>query len=424
MMRSFSTPPRPTAVLACLTLCLAAAPLAAQLGPGDAVFGGSPPTVIHRDGTFTTLAALPGRAEITAMVAAPDNQGFVVSLSAFPAKPVLAVYDAAGVVTTLYRSWILPTPWELMVDSRGNLVVVGTTMYGQTGFGELHPNGSFELVYEALVTDSNNAQPLRAMLDPWTDEVVVVTPHGEILRIERKDPIHINTIATSAIVAFPGAVRPHPHADKLLVEGVGGDFLVLDRFTGATTTLHAAPSKVKAVTGWDVDPFKNALVVHRLEDPDQHVLLSIDLDTGVTTVIRQAATGPEPRPMALHGTRILAHHAGTPTPGSAYEMRVSFPGHAGADYVMAASLSPAPGFDLLGRHIPLEVQPALTYSLITPAIFQNFIGKLDATASAVTRVQVQQTWAGLRIYFAAVCLKGGVIQGVSLPFGVTVNLAP
>jgi hypothetical protein len=91
---------------------------------------------------------------------------------------------------------------------------------------------------------------------------------------------------------------------------------------------------------------------------------------------------------------------------------------------MAASLSPAPGFDLLGRHIPLEAQPALTYSLITPAIFQNFIGKLDATASAVTRVQVQQIWAGLRIYFAVVCLKNGVIQGVSLPFGVTVDPAP
>jgi len=392
----------------------------AQLRPGTAVFGGTPPTAIDRAGVFTTLAALPKLAEITALTQAPDNDGLLAAITAFPAKPVLAVLNEKGLVLTLYRSWTLPTPWELLVDSRGRVIVVGTTVFGQTGFAELQPGGSFELKYEAY-QESSNAQPLRAALDPFTDEVLVVTPVGEILRIGREDPIFVTTITRSAAFAYPGGIRAHPHADKLIVEGRKGDFYVVDRFSGAKTRIHAAPAGVESTCGWDVDPYLNALVVFREESGGNGVLLRVDLATGVSTVVRNASTGPEPRPMALAGTRILTFRQGRPAAGSTYELRVSFPDNPGGDYVVAASTRPTPGFALLGRHIPLLVDPLLMWSITDPKTFEGFVGRLDSGGLAFAKLHVPQATAGLRIYFAAISLKGSAIHGVSLPFGVTIE---
>jgi len=392
----------------------------AQLRPGVAVSGGTPMTAIGRDGVFTTLAALPAPSEITAITQAPDNDGLLVAVTAFPAKPVLAVFKEHGLVRTLYRSWTLPTPWELLVDSRGVVVVVGTTIYGQTGFAELRPGGEFELVYEAY-TETANAQPLRAALDPWTDQVLAVTPVGEILKIGRKDPIFITTLTRSAAFAYPGGIRPHPVADKLIVEGVRGDFYEVDRFSGARTRIHAAPAGVKWVYGWDVDPYLNALVVSREEDGGNKALIYIDLRTGFSAVARAAATGPEPRPMALAGTRILSYRQGTPAPGSTYELRLSFPDNPGGDFVLAASTSPSPGFELMGRHVPLAIGPLLVRSITEPATFEGFVGKLDAAGLAFPRVHVPRDLAGKRVYFAALSLRSGLIHGVSRPFGVTIE---
>jgi hypothetical protein len=302
------------------------------------------------------------------------------------------------------------------------VIVVGTTVYGQTGFGELEPDGSFELKYEAY-QETSNAKPLRAALDTLTDEVLVVTPVGEILRIGRKDPIFITTITRSSAFAYPGGIRSHPRADKLIVEGRKGDFYVVDRFSGAKTRIHAAPAGVETTYGWDVDPYLNALVVYREESGGNGVLLRVDLATGVSTVIRNASTGPGPRPMALAGTRILTFRQGRPAANATYELRVSFPDNPGGDYVVAASTSPTPGFALLGRHIPLMVHPLLLWSITDPKIFEGFVGRLDSGGLAFAKLHVPQAVAGLRIYFAAISMKGSAIHGVSLPFGVTMEHA-
>jgi hypothetical protein len=426
-MRTRSRSPRtgPGRLAAALLLLgLGLGESAAQLRPGDAVFGGTPMTVIHRDGTFATLAALPGRSEITAITQAADGDGLLVAVTAFPAPPVLAVFKQDGLVKTLYRSWTLPTPWELLPDSTGNVVVVGTTLYGQTAFGDLRPGGEFKLVYEAALESGANAHPLRAALDPHTDEVLAVTPTGEVLKIEREDPIHVTTISVSSAYAYPGGIRPHPRADRLLVEGVGGDFYAVNRFTGVKTRVYRSPSSDATVVGWDVDPFLNALVVFRQETAGHGVLFRVDLDTGVSTVVRDDRVGPEPRPMALAETRILSWSGGRAEPGSAYEMRVRFPDNPGGVYVTAASFSPTPGFELEGRHIPLDLQPLVPFSLCTPSIFEAFAGVLDAAGEGFPRLHVPKEAAGVRVYFATLSLRGGSIHGVSRPFGVTIAGGP
>lgn len=394
----------------------------AQSRVGDVVIGGVDPVLIETDGTYSTLASLPAPNRMTTFSYEPASGGFLAALNPFPGKPAVTEWTPSGTIGPVWvQSWTVPTVWDMFPDPYGKTVLVGTTNYGQTGFGDLEP-GAFTLSYEAAENHPSNAAPLRACLDPLTDQVLCITATGALLHIEREDPIAITTLASSSRFAYPGGVHAHPRADKLIVEGVDGDFFVVDRASGAKTTLYDAPGHVDAVVGWDVDPERNAIVAYRHEGLTERTLVRIDIASGaLTTVWASTSIKPDDARIAVFGGDLLSHAGGTPTPGTNYDLRIRAPGYGGADYILAASRGAIPGFPLQGRHIPLNLDDVLIDSLTNPTIYQGFIGVLDANGTAPASFKTPQHLAGQRIQFAVVILQQGFVKAVSLPFGITVG---
>jgi len=102
---------------------------------------------------------------------------------------------------------------------------------------------------------------------------------------------------------------------------------------------------------------------------------------------------------------------------------LNFPGEDGFSYQVAASLGMRPGIVAPGgTYIPLSVDPVLFLSLTDTGIFRNFAGTLatNARATASWRIPAIPALRGIRCYFAAVTISGG-IRSVSNPIGVTVR---
>lgn len=87
-------------------------------------------------------------------------------------------------------------------------------------------------------------------------------------------------------------------------------------------------------------------------------------------------------------------------------------------YVVAGSFSTRPGFNLLGAHVPLAIDPMFEASLVyaNSSIFENTFGLLDKNRKATFRINVPKVpqLRGLTVFFAA-----GVFEENTLAFRVT-----
>jgi Tol biopolymer transport system component len=91
-------------------------------------------------------------------------------------------------------------------------------------------------------------------------------------------------------------------------------------------------------------------------------------------------------------------------------------------YVMAASLSSAPGIPLDTRTFPLTAGPFLIASLTMPAVFQGFTGNLDGAGHVEARIVIpaERSLGGTTIFVAAMTLRAGAPSGV---WGISTPLA-
>lgn len=411
--------PRPIPALV-LAIALAAASAAAQPAPLSIVIAANPPIAIAPNGALSTLAPFGADDEITAVTTTPDNRGLLFGVHRHRAGTIIA-QRVGGVLTTLATGFDLPSPASLRVDSRGNILVTGTTPFGFAGSGDLVGN-AFTLKFESIAGHPTNVAPMRASIDPITDEILCVTAMGEVMRLGREIPASINTISASSSYAYPGGVGVLPRAWQLAIEGTGGDFWIFDRIAETKHRFHDAPSDVVDTIDWVVDPVRNALVVLR-ERAAGHELVTIDLDTAAVSTLWSGTTALPNRPIALAGGRVLGHASGRPRVGEAYRMRVSAPTFPNAFYLVAASMSPVPGVRIANRHFPATPDALFNASLTKPTVFENFSGALDANGEAIATYHVEPAVAGLRIYFAVAIVTNATIRAVSLPYGVSIEPA-
>ncbi len=405
--------------IAMLLVALATA-AAAQPVPQSIVIAANPPIAIAPGGAITTLAPLTTDDEITAIVPAADNRGFLVAVHRHRTGTIIA-HRAGGNLTTIATGFTLPSPSSLRVDSRGNTLVAGTTPFGFAGSGDL-VGSAFTLKFESIAGHPTNVAPFRTAIDPITDEILCVSASGEVMSLGREIPASITTLTVSSSYAFPGGVGVLPRAWQLAIEGTGGDFWIFDRVAEAKHRFHTAPGDVVDTIDWVVDPYRNALVVLRRRTAG-HELVAIDLDTAAVTTLWSGSTALPNRPIALAGGRFLAHAGGAPRAGNAYRLRVSAPAYPNAFYLVAASMTPVPGVRIANRHFPATPDAFFNASLTKPAIFENFSGLLDANGEAIATYHVEAAVAGLRIYFAAAIVTNATIRAVSLPYGVTIEPA-
>jgi hypothetical protein len=157
-------------------------------------------------------------------------------------------------------------------------------------------------------------------------------------------------------------------------------------------------------------------------------------DVPATGPLGSGTTWPVSPPLALGfqglhnapvilGSRKLAGR-GPATPGSEYELRLSFPSEGGNAYLMGASLSLRPGITLAdGSYIPLRPDALLAWSLNDPGTFRGFSGTLDALgrATAGWRIPAVPALRGVRVFFAALSYDPSGIRTISNPIGVTVR---
>jgi hypothetical protein len=130
-----------------------------------------------------------------------------------------------------------------------------------------------------------------------------------------------------------------------------------------------------------------------------------------------------PEGMTIVGSRHLVPTA-APTPGTAYPIRVSFPGEQGAIYVMALSPKMRPGIRVAGgRMIHLFPGPFFFWSLSDSVTFPGFGGRLDAKGEAAGRVRLPNLphLRGRRFFVAAVTVDSTGIRSIAQPIGFTVR---
>jgi len=128
-------------------------------------------------------------------------------------------------------------------------------------------------------------------------------------------------------------------------------------------------------------------------------------------------------PPVIVGRRKLTGR-GPGTPGSEYELSVSFPAQPGVPYVIGASFGVRPGIDLgTAGYVPLVPDSLLAWSLSDPGTFVDFIGFLDqgGRGRGRWRIPANAGLRGIRIFFAAVAVTASNGISVSDPIGMTVR---
>jgi hypothetical protein len=116
---------------------------------------------------------------------------------------------------------------------------------------------------------------------------------------------------------------------------------------------------------------------------------------------------------------------GNPQIGTTLPLALSAPGDGNLNYVAAASLATTPVIPIDWRAVPLAPDAFFVMSLSLPAVFQNFIGTLNASGNATASVAIpnQPALVGVTFHVAFVTLGGPFpsgIKSISGPRAVTI----
>lgn len=108
------------------------------------------------------------------------------------------------------------------------------------------------------------------------------------------------------------------------------------------------------------------------------------------------------------------HAHGVPAIGIPYPVQVSSPQNAGKVYVLGASFSSRPGFQIGSHTVPLNPDELFKVSRLVPAMFQNFTGVLNARGQAVATIHIPAIVALRGLSFVV----AGVIVDPAAPSGI------
>jgi len=112
---------------------------------------------------------------------------------------------------------------------------------------------------------------------------------------------------------------------------------------------------------------------------------------------------------------------GPASPGTTYNLVITYPGHPGHFYALAASFGFSPGIPTPYGTIPLNPDDLFFLSRLAPQIFKNFSGQLDAMGRASATLAIPNVpIIGVRIFLAGLAFDGkGAVKVISEPMGLT-----
>jgi len=115
----------------------------------------------------------------------------------------------------------------------------------------------------------------------------------------------------------------------------------------------------------------------------------------------------------------------TARPGARVRITIHAPDDANRAYVAAASLGTMPGIGIDHRVFPLNADSLFFMSLGTPAVFQDFVGRLDGDGKATATINLPpfSFLIGLRFFVASFTVRPGApsdIGTISLPLPLLV----
>jgi len=247
------------------------------------------------------------------------------------------------------------------------------------------------------------------------------------------------SISTLASIAYPDSWHDVDY------DPASGDFIVLPRWSWCRSPYPLIPGRFcrvpRAGGGYQLDgAFSPDTMSFRISpDGDRYAV-----DQWITQISPDRAggggwgyqvlgalivtSGGCPRDAYYSGVEIdrWRHLAGwgNYSPGSSFQLRISFPDDAGMPYLGAASLSIRPGLSVGSHWIPLNPDPLFVASLTTPQVFSGFSGALSASggATATFHIPPLEALRGTRVFFTFVSLEpGGGIRKVSNLLGITIG---
>jgi len=369
--------------------------IASYLSPADAVYAVTPGT-----NTYRTVLTVPTASKIRGVTGGPLNTDYYVAsaLNVFRVTPTGAVTTIATLAPGVGTAWA-------DLDEDGN-ILVGT---GWGGSGAL-----FSVDYRtgAWTTISpTGIFPNAFVLDRDTGDIVYGDNTNSTIYRRKRD----GTIVK--LFTIPGtnyAMDFHPQTGEVLIGSNSAIFKI-----DALNTLGTWAAGTGLVKSLAVQADGNVAA-----GPHGTVINLYD-SNGIK--IGTPYNGPSITKLDMV---IEDEHnvwgANAMVVGGNFSISIRFASFSGKPYLMAASLSRAPGIPIDSRVVPLTPDALFAASLVLPTIFQNFAGVLDpcGRASAILAVPKIPALRGLRVFLAAVVIDGAAPSGIgqiSQAYGATVQ---
>jgi len=361
---------------------------------------------ISPTGAVSTIVALPAGHTALGICTSIDNRGMAVLTRTTTAST--ATYHVmelkTGVLRTIGLSTVaarlIPTTQAGIVPEQRGDYITGTEsgIFRFAGVG-----GAVSTVHTASVTGLCDRLTRGGWLS-FSGNAVFNQGRGggrsKVVGMSGPIPLGIGSIATDTTTG-----NAYATSGALFFVDLG-----LKTFT--TLARVGAFGSFQAV---DIDPVTRDLVV--------------GTSTGVYRVDRQGsvlATWATFTPGVIGLAVIGSGHTsgfGPVTPGTNYDVIVSYPAHPGFFYQVAASFGYNPGITTPFGTVPLNPDALFFLSVSVPQIFQKFSGQLNTQGLANPVVAIPNgPLQGVRIFLAGLVHDGkGAVQVISEPMGLSIE---
>lgn len=397
--------PNPGSILAGILFAMVT-PVAAQTTYGNAAAVNATSLLeVSPAGAVTTIAAMPGNHTPLGICASIDNRGVAVltrvSTSSSITFHVIEVKN--GVLRTIGQAQGPGNPTfpmsqgGLVQDQRGDYIA-GTSS-GILRFSGV--GGTVSTIQTSAATGICEHLAPGGWLSFFGNSVFRITRNGKRSKVAGMTgpvPVGIGSIAADTTTGNAFATS--------------GALFAVDVNLGTFTTL-ARSGTIGAIQAVDIDPVSRNLVV--------------GTSSGVYRLDRKGAVLHTfaTIPRGVIGLAVIGsgHTAGfgPASPGTTYNLVVTYPGHPGHFHALAASFGFSPGIPIPQGVIPLNPDDLFYLSRLAPQIFKNFSGQLDATGRAAATLAIPNVpIIGVRIFLAGLAFDGkGAVKVISEPMGLT-----
>lgn len=410
---------RPRNWLGLTLVLLVSVGASAQFQPGDVLFAPGAHGYFGRiapDGRYS-VSKDTGLLAVAAMTPAPDNRGlWVAGAGKYNAE---GIYHLAwdGTVSTIVSAPVRSVQVIDLDDDGGMLA-----FFPGVGVVAIHPGPAVTTVHPLPASSYCHG----IGLDGDTGDLIACTAAG-VLRMSGRGWSSVTTILAGHAGVY-GVLPFDPPSGDLVGRSGASAFRLQIGAAPATTLVHRFMNKMQMHclirdprTGHAIASFHKWIISSTY---DKVELYDVDLVARTATYRKTLGTAlGAAHAVALAGGRHLAPRA-APVPGTTYPILVSFPLEPGAAYVVALSLALRPGFSVPGgRVVHLRPDGLFRLSLVNPAVFRGFQGRLDAKGEAVARIAIPASaqLSGLRFFVAAVTLDASGIRSIASPFGATLR---